>query len=150
MHAFKDNAGRTWEVSITVAQVKRVRGLLGIDLYKLIEHEVRPLGELLGNPCDLVDVIYVLCKDQAEAKQITDEQFGAALGGDALEDAANAFLQELIDFFPRQARDGLRKMMAKSQTISAKVLAHAYAKIDGIDEEREASALIDSLTKPRA
>jgi hypothetical protein len=34
MRTFNDNAGRTWTIAINVAAIKRVRGLLNVDLYK--------------------------------------------------------------------------------------------------------------------
>ncbi len=80
MHTFTDNAGRVWTVAIHVAAVKRVRGLVHIDLYKLVDDGFRPLGELVADPVQLADVLYYLCKDEADAKQITDEDFGRALG----------------------------------------------------------------------
>lgn len=100
MHRFCDNAGRTWVVSINVTAIKRVRGLVGIDLYKLIDDGFRPLGTLVADPVQLADVLYCLCKDEADAKQISDEDFGRALAGDAITLAADAFVEELIDFFP--------------------------------------------------
>ena len=32
MRTFKDNAGRTWSVTLNVLQMKRIRAQLGIDL----------------------------------------------------------------------------------------------------------------------
>jgi len=61
MHSFPDNAGRTWTVAINVAAVKRVRGLVNIDLYKLVDDGFRPLGELVADPVQLADVLYCLC-----------------------------------------------------------------------------------------
>lgn len=149
MHAFKDNTGRVWEITITVAQVKRVRGLLNIDLYKLIDDGLKPLSDLLTDPCNLVDVVYVLCKDQADKVGITDEQFGQAMGGDALEQAAESFLAELVDFFPKQAREGLQKILRKGRAIGAKLLEGAHEKLDRIDTDKEASTLMDTLMRPR-
>ena len=35
MRIFKDNAGRTWTVSVDVAAVKRARSLAGVDMLDL-------------------------------------------------------------------------------------------------------------------
>ena len=37
MRTFKDNGGREWTVEITVATLKRVRGLTGTDLMQVVE-----------------------------------------------------------------------------------------------------------------
>ena len=105
MHTFTDNADRTWTVAINVAAIKRVRGLVQVDLYKLIDDGFKPLAELIADPVRLADVLYCLCKDEADARQVSDEDFGRALAGDAITLAADAFVEELIDFFPDARRE---------------------------------------------
>ena len=51
----------------------------------------------------------VLVQDQARTLNVTDEQFGTALAGDAIENATKAFLDELVDFFPGAKRLFLQK-----------------------------------------
>jgi len=76
MHSFVDNSRRTWEVAINVTAVKRIRGLLGIDLYALVDDGFKSLSKLVSDPVTLADVLYCLCKDQADKQSITDEDFG--------------------------------------------------------------------------
>lgn len=134
MRSFTDSAGRAWDVVINVAAVKRVRGLLGVDLNGLITDGARPLAALLDDPCKLVDVLYVLCREQAEAAGVTDEQFGAAMGGDSLAHAADAFLEELIDFFrdPR-ARASLRRLIAAGKQAASLAMDEAERVIQSLD-----------------
>ncbi len=75
MKTFTDNAGRTWTVSINVAAIKRVRGLLDVDLYKLVDDGFQPLSKLVSDPVQLADVLYCLCKDEAD---LTRRQCGLA------------------------------------------------------------------------
>jgi hypothetical protein len=108
MRTFKDNAGRTWSLTLNVWTVKKVRDLLGVDLLDLGgESATGPsdkkpglLFRLIADPVLLVDVLYVVCRDQADETGITDEQFGRAMGGDAIDAATKAFLEELADFTP--------------------------------------------------
>ena len=100
MKAFQDNAKRTWLVTINVAAVKRCRALVGVDLYGLVGGGFEALKSLLADPVQLVDTLYVLCKAEADRQGITDEAFAEALGGDALDAATQAFVEELVDFFP--------------------------------------------------
>jgi hypothetical protein len=151
MQSFKDNAGRTWTITINVAAVKRVRGLLGVDLYKLVDDGFKPLAALISDPVQLADVLYCLCKVEADAKQITDEDFGRALGGDAITLAAEAFVEELIDFFPdARARASLRKVVTAGRRVRDRLLDHAETLIEKIDPEREANGLIASFGSSRA
>jgi hypothetical protein len=145
MHSFVDNSQRTWEVAINVAAVKRIRGLLGIDLYSLVEDGFKSLSKLVSDPVTLADVLYCLCKDQADKQSITDEDFGRALAGDAITLAADAFVEELIDFFPdARARTSLRKAIEAGKTVRDKVLSHAEKILDSIDLETEAKKWINS------
>ena len=145
MHSFVDNSRRTWEIAINVAAVKRIRGLLGIDLYALVDDGFKSLSKLVSDPVTLADVLYCLCKDQADKQSISDEEFGRALAGDAITQAADAFVEELIDFFPdARARASLRKAIEAGKTVRDKVLSHAEKILDSIDPETEAKKWISS------
>jgi len=146
MRVFKDNAGRTWTLQINVAAVKRVRGLVGIDLYQLASDGFESLGKLVSNPVDLADVLYCLVKDQADSQKITAEDFGRALAGDCITQAADAFVEELIDFFPdARARSGLRKVIEAGRKVRANLLARAESLLESLDPDAEAAKLIDSF-----
>jgi len=105
MKIFKDGKDNSWELSINVAAIKRIRDLLNVDLLDI----QTTMPRLLGDPIFLVDVLYCLCKSQAEAKNISDEQFGEAMAGDHIGAAKNTLIEELKSFFPtpeeRQAVD---------------------------------------------
>ena len=146
MKTFTDNAGRTWTVQVNVAAIKRVRGLVGIDLYKLVDDGFQALAKLVSDPVQLADVLYCLLKDEADAKQVTDEEFGRGLAGDAIMLAADAFVEELIDFFPdARARAGLRKVIEAGRKVRLRLLTHAETLLERIYPEVEASKLIASF-----
>lgn len=134
MRQFRDSVGRLWEIAIHVAAVKRVRSALGVDLAGLIADGAKPLAQLLGDPCQFVDVLFVLCRQQAAAAGVSDEEFGAALGGDVLASAADAFMEELIDFFPDpRARDQLRRMIEAGKAIQSRLIEEAGKALSEID-----------------
>lgn len=109
MKTFTDSAGHTWTVAITVDAIKRVQGLVGINLARITEpikpNEPPLLTVLETDLMLLVDTIYAIVQPQAETAGITGAQFGAALGGDAISAAHDAFWAKLADFFR-----GLRRM----------------------------------------
>jgi hypothetical protein len=123
MHGFKDSAGRYWSVRVDVGAVKRVRATLGVDLMQVAERknaeggrEPGVLERLASDPVLLVDVIYVLCRDQAEAHGVSDEEFGAAMAGDALDHAVKAMLGAIVDFFPNpRERAALKRVLAAAE-----------------------------------
>ena len=145
MHTFTDNAGRTWAITINVAAIKRVRGMLNVDLYKLVDDGFKPLGELIADPVQLADVLYCLCKEEAEARNVSDEDFGRAMYGDVIHQATDAFLEELIDFFPDpKVRCTLRKIVAESRKVRDRMLNRAGQVLESFDANREASRLLSS------
>lgn len=117
MATFVDNQGREWAVSLDVAAMKRVRAAVGVDLYRALEGGLKGIAELLADGITFGDVLYVLCREQARDRGVTDEQFGAAIAGDAVEAAANAFVQAAVDFCPSQRRTALRAALAIGATV---------------------------------
>jgi hypothetical protein len=123
MKCFKDNQNRNWTIVVNVAAVKRVRSLLEINLLDVVklDEKNRPnvdlLEQLASDPVLLCDVIYCICKPDADAQNISDEDFGAAMGGDAIEHATTALLEELVDFFPEAKRLVLRKLMNAGEKV---------------------------------
>lgn len=98
MKTFTDNAGRTWTVAINIDAIKRVRALLDVDLLEIVDGKL--VERLIRDPVLLCDVVYVLCKPEADAQGVSDEQFGQAMAGDVIEHATRAVLEELVDFSP--------------------------------------------------
>ena len=123
MKTFTDNADRTWTVSINVNTIKRVRDVLGIDLLSIAgggeENGKDPplLYRLSDDPVLLVNVLYVVCEPQCTKLGVSDEDFGASLGGDSIETAVNALLDGLIDFFPSGRRRLLATALAKTREL---------------------------------
>ncbi len=147
MHTFADNLGRTWYVAINVATIRRVRAALDVDLYAMVDDGMQELGKLVADPVRLADVLYVLCQEEAAAKNISDEDFGRALGGDAITSAAEALVEELVDFFPdERSRAALRRVIAAGRQVRTKLLDHAETMLDELDPDSCASALISSWT----
>jgi hypothetical protein len=145
MRTFTDNAGRIWTITVNVAALKRVRGMLNVDIYKLVDDGFKGLGELLGDVIQLVDVLYCLCKDEADARKVSDEDFGRAMFGDAIHQATEAFVEELIDFFPEaRVRSSLRKIVAESRKVRDRLLGRAEQVLESFDADREANRLLSS------
>lgn len=109
MQSFTDTEGRAWEVRVTTWTVERCRNLLDVDLCDVASLAPR----LMDDPVLLAKVIYVACKPQADAAGVTDEQFTNALYGDVIDDATNAMIEAIIDFFQKSRRDLMRQAWQK-------------------------------------
>lgn len=137
MHSFRDTTGRVWCLSVTVGTLKRVRALTGVDLYALSCDGPEALGKFLHNIIQVVDVIYALVQDEAARHGIDDEAFGQALAGDALGAAVEAFVQDLVDFFPEpRRRETWRKVLEQSKVLQERLLARAEQEVGQVDLEQ--------------
>ena len=65
MPSFRDSSGKTWEVRVDVAAVKRVLELAHVDL-RVIESG-KTLADLALDPIQLVDTLYAVVKPQVDA-----------------------------------------------------------------------------------
>lgn len=146
MKTFNDNAGRTWTVSINVDAIKRVRSLLQINLLEAVEGKL--IERLATDPVMLCDVLYVLCKPEADAKSVSDEDFGRAMAGDAIEAGTTALLEELVDFFPPAKRRVLAKALAKLKTLEAKAVQLADQRLDDPKLDRQLEQILAGAELP--
>jgi hypothetical protein len=133
MATFQDAAGRVWHVRITVATVRRVNELLGLDLLQLAGGPL--IAQLSTDPSTLADVLYVVCKPQADAEAITAEAFADQIAGDVIDRATEALLNAMVDFLPESRRRLLTKAREKFAAATAATMTKAEAMLDAIDLE---------------
>jgi len=139
---FRDCANREWAVALNVAAVKRVRDLCNVDLMAVVSDEGKTLGALIDDPVLLADVIFAICRPQAQEKNITDEDFGTTLAGDPIDHATQALLEELADFFPGKRRALLRKVVAKINRYMSESARISEERLDDPELDRQLTELI--------
>lgn len=143
MKTFSDSAGRAWTVVVNVDAIKRVRDLAGVNLLEVVEGKL--IDRLVADPVLLCDVVYALCKEQADAKGVSDREFGVSMSGDAIDSATGALLEELVGFFPQGRRRLLAKALEKLRRLEAATLQAAEARLDSPELEKR---LAEALAKP--
>jgi hypothetical protein len=150
MKEFRDDQGRPWMVALTVASADRVRGLVTIDVDEDVQ---QPDGSVKRQsravPFDLIDagtiaktlevlrnnygkigeILYAICRQQADERKISREQFLDGLRGDSLEAGQIALESELVDFFPPGLRKMVALMVAKIHEMADEVLGQAEAEL---------------------
>ena len=141
MHSFKDNQGRQWSVEINVTAIKRVRGLSGEDLMQVIEGTL--IEKLIRDPVLLCDVVYALCKPEADTRNVSDEDFGKAMAGDAIEAATTAVLEELVGFCPSpRDRANLGRVLQATRKVMDRARDFVEKKLDSGELDRLADRLL--------
>ena len=144
MRQFKDNAGRTWTVDINVATLKRVRGLTGVDLMQIIEGTL--IEKFIRDPVLLCDVVYAVCKPEADSAKVSDEEFGKAMAGDAIEAATGAVLDELISFCPSpRDRANLGRVLQATNRVMDKARDLTEKRIETLTSESELDKLVNRM-----
>lgn len=149
MHTFTDNSGRVWTLSVNVAAMKRVRALCGVDLASIVEVDEndRPsfklLEQLSSDPVLLVDVLFAVCKPEADARNINDEDFAAAILGNVITAATDALLEDIIDFFPEPKRRMLNRLLTLTRRFEKEITKQA----ESVFSEENLVAVEDTLIK---
>lgn len=147
MHSFKDNAGRAWNLEINVLVCQQLKAAHGFDVYALLDDGMKKLAELVSNPVHLAEVLCTLIKGQLAALGVTPEQFFAALAGDVLDAAAQAFVDEVLDFFPERAtRQIHKKAILKAKELQAVMVSRAEKELESLDLEDTARKLSGQST----
>lgn len=146
MKSFTDNQGRAWTLTINVDAIRRVRTLANVDLLTAIETDL--VQKLSIDPVLLCDVIYALAKPQADALNVSDEDFGRAMAGDSIDGATTALLEELVDFFPKERRVLLGKVLDKLKKLQGMALRAVEIKLESPALENQMKAALAELDEP--
>ncbi len=152
---FTDNARRSWTIALDVGLVKHVKDRLGVDLIDWGpetgegQAAVPTVFRLAADPVLLVDVLWLLCAEQAAEREVDDVAFGRAMAGDAIGDATDALLEATVRFFPSRKRAPLEKAVDRLQELETKAAEVAVQALDDPELDRRIAALgTPSSTSP--
>lgn len=127
-HKFNDNAGRAWSLEVTVATIRRVKTLLGVNLLESVSGDL--MDRMAADPALLADVVFAVVQPQAEKLGVTDAQFGEGLAGDAVSGASDALIGALVDFFPAAKRGILQRATDARKELGEAIIAKAAERLD--------------------
>ena len=119
MATFKDRNGDPWHVELNVTIMKRLKSH-DIDLMTLV-NAGDVVEKMILDPILLVDTLYLICKDQADARNVSDEDFGRLVGtGEVIDAATEAMFSAIAGFFTRR---GAAIQMASRRMIELEEMA---------------------------
>lgn len=113
MPKFTDTKGREWEVAIDVTAVGDLKDRLKLRVGTAEFHEA------MGDPCQVANILYVLCEDQCKKAGVDDREFGRGLAGDVIERANDALYEAYVLFSPSDRRKPLKLVADKGKTVGA-------------------------------
>lgn len=140
MPTFRDVNGQEWLLRLDVGKIRDVRELHHVNLATL---DGTAYDRLEADPELLVNVLWSLCKSQAAEKNISEQQFGEALVGDAIDQATAAMLEAIAGFFPKSKREMVQTLAQRTQAIREVGLQKALAKINDPELEAQLQAAMD-------
>lgn len=149
MKEWRDDEGRPWRIALTVSTLLRVRDTVSVEIETEDEDGNKSTRTV---PLDLADIgtisqtltalklqyarlgeiLWAIVSPQAEAKQITRDQFLDGLRGDSLEAAAAAVEEELIAFFPQRHRRVVQLMVEKYDELTASAVTAAEEQMQSV------------------
>lgn len=126
MPSFKDSNGREWMLRLDAPTIRAIRQSLDVNLASFDGPTFARLG---SDPCLLVDVLWLMCREQAQPIGVTDEQFGRSLVADSLEAGSDALLEAIVDFSPSRRAKVLKEMIRKAGQIQEQQIKRAEAEV---------------------
>lgn len=143
MATFKDNAGREWEVALDAPTIRKIREAHdGLDLAGV---DGAAYEKLADDPILLVDVLWTICRKQAQQAEVDDEAFGRALVGDAIDGAVQALLRAISDFFPHAKRAVILAVANKNQTLRDIGMQKALSRLNDPALEKQVADAMEAI-----
>lgn len=127
---FTDALGRTWDLTLNLAVIKRVKKETELDLGSVSPELFTAMG---NDVYRVVDALACILSAQIESANLTEDDFAAGLTGATIRAATDSLLQAMIEFLPPKNGAVLRKMAEKMGTVEDELLARASAKIDALN-----------------
>lgn len=171
MREWKDNEGRPWRLALTCASAARVKDLVTYVVTEDVEQPdgtvrretrripfdlidtaniARTLEVLRGQFSTIGDVLYAMLIKQVEERKLTKDEFLDGLRGDAIEAAAKALEQELVDFFPLRLRRMIGLLVTKLDELANEVIGKAEAGLEAATAETMLAQSGMASGKPQA
>jgi len=144
---FTDSQGRDWDLTLTVADLRRCKDLAGIDIAAKVEGGL--FDELADDPILLCDTLAAIVRPQMDVRGLTDEQFAAALGGDVIEAATEALIAAIVYFFRSRHGGIVAKIAKKRKSLQGMATRAATAYIDSGEIERKLQKVLEEQLGPQ-
>ena len=145
MKSFRTTDGAEWEVRVNVLTIKRVEEETGIRLTAIVDDDAMR-AKLFSDDLRFAETVLAVIRPQLEAAGKTDANFFEALDGTTIEQAAEALLAEIVDFFQEPRKGLLKKWLARHREAVAKVQAESAAVVAANIETMDMEAMILSQT----
>lgn len=150
MKTIKDLKGNTWTFNMTLRHARVIESELGVNVLAPDDAESSILG-LVSNPLKMIDMLWILCKQEVEKAGSNRDEFEDGFDGTAYLAAEKALGEEIVFF--TQSVDPTRAklwtaLLRKARKVSEIQVTKLEAFLDSPEMEnlveREISASIET------
>ncbi len=138
-----------WFVKLTVYEVSQIKRHAGVNLMEVLEDGCALLQTLSTDIELLASVLYLCVREQAEKKDVSQEDFLRGLAGDSLETAIRALEEALVEFFPTKKGQVLKMVLAKAREMGDTLLETAQLRLNNLDVRTQVEMAIASSSNSR-
>ncbi len=131
MSSFTDTRGEKWTISVNFGTAHKLKKELDIDLLSHLKDPKEAMffmASLGDDPFQLGQIIYTLATP--EKAGLTVDDLFSALDQEKAEEAYQAFMDAVIDFFPPRLRAQLKKLYGKSMALQEERMEQTYQKAE--------------------
>ena len=141
MPQFTDTKSRPWQVDLSIGLALAIRSRLKVNFLNLLDGQA--LEAINHSDETLVNVLWLICAEQAQAAGVDEVEFAMGLGGDVLGLAIDALLEALVLFTRPENRPAIQRILDKSKEMHRRQVQLALAKIDSPEMEAAIAARLD-------
>ena len=128
MPQFTDTKSRVWHLELSIGLALAIRAKLKVDFLNLMDG--KSLESIQHSDETLVNVLWLICAEQAKTAGVDEVEFAMGLGGDALGAGIDGLLEALVLFTRPENRPAIQKILDKSKEVHSRKVQLALAKID--------------------
>lgn len=128
MPHFTDTEGRRWELELNIGLARRIKSLAGVDL--LAKNPTPEIAKIIEDLETLVNVLWIVCERQAQTRDVDEEDFAWALGGETFHPAVYGLLEAIVNFSPPHRRGAMAAAVERIREIERRVGEKAKATIE--------------------
>lgn len=143
MKSFIDAQGRNWSITLNLGAAMKIRDRLGVDLLQPELGDPPLLTRLGTDELLLGEVVCVLLESQFEVHNVTAEDVYKAFDGKTLQDAQEAFYQEMIHFFRQSGRTDRAQAIEKQRKMIAAGIKAVESRLSLINETTHVETLLN-------
>ncbi len=144
MHTFRDSKNRTWSIDVNCDTIEQVKAVTEANLLDLLDGLSTLAAEVAAFPPLMAKLIEAAIAEQIAAAKIEPREFRRAMGGDALNDATDALLEELVLFCPRHRRQVSAAVLEKQRAVEKAATELALERLADPDLGRQVQAALET------